>query len=559
MRVLQKWLRNSRFICTQSSILLALRCVVVSTSLTHKLHFLQHHPLSSSSSLALKSISSTSNQHSFTVDYLIKSCGFPPEKALSASKYVNFKTPDQPDSVLAFFRNHGFTEIQISLLIRRLTRLLLSDPDKTLLPKIEFFHSKGFSTQEISKILSAAPRVLRRNLENQIIPSYNFLKEFLKSEAKTNAAIKHFARILLYDLHINVAPNIEALREIGVPESNIVALLTNLPGAFTASTDRFKEIVEEVKKMGFNPEKMTFALAIGAVKGMSKSTWEKKVEVYKKWGLSEDEILVAFGKQPQFMVISEDKIMGIMDFFVNKMGWESSIVVRTPVLVGLSLKRRIIPRCLVYQILLSKGLIKKDFGLIQMLVSPESYILQKYVKKYEKEAPELLKLYQEKLNLSKFKEIVEEVKKMGFNPTTMMFGITIYALRAMSESTWEKKVEVYKKWGLSVAFVKPPRCMVASEDKIMGMMDFFVNEMGRESSIIARSPVRVSLSLERRIIPRFFVYQSPLSKGLIKKDFGLIKMLVSPESYFLKNFVKKYEEEAPELSKFYQEKLNLSK
>ncbi|XP_059635402.1 transcription termination factor MTERF2, chloroplastic-like [Cornus florida] len=379
-----------------------LRCVVVSTSpitTTHKLHFLQLYSLSSSS--ALKSISTTSNQRSFTVDYLIKSCGFPPVKGLSASKHINFNTPDKPDSVLALFRNHGFTETQVSLLLRKYPRVLLFDPETTVFPKIEFFHSKGFSTQDIAKLLSTAPEVLRRSLETRIIPSYNFLKELLKSQEKTNAAIKHFARLLLYDLHISVAPNIEALREIGVPESNIVTFFTNQPRALTASTDRFKEIVEEVKKMGFNPEKMLFVIAVGALKGMSKSNWEKKVEVYKKQGLSEEEILVAFKKNPWCMVASEEKITGIMDFFVSKMGWESSIVVRYPGLILLSLERRIIPRCSVYQILLSKGLLRKKFSLNWMLVSSESQFLNKFVKKYEEEAAELLKLYQEKLNPSK--------------------------------------------------------------------------------------------------------------------------------------------------------------
>ncbi|XP_059654573.1 transcription termination factor MTERF2, chloroplastic-like [Cornus florida] len=376
------------------------RCFVVSTSPSQKLHFLQNYSLSSSSS-TLKSTSTTSNQHSFTVDYLVKSCGLPPEKALSASNYITIKTPDKPDSVLAFFSNHGFTEIQITLLIRRLPQVLMSNPENTFLPKIEFFQSKGVSTQDTAKILSTTPAVLRRSLENQIIPSYNFFKEFLKSEEKTNATIKRCAVLLLLDLHTSVAPNIEALREIGMPESIIVNFLTNQPHAFTPNADRFKEILEEVKKMGFNPTKVMFGLAIHALRAMTKSTWEKKVEVYKKWGLSEDQILVAFGKQPWFMIVSVEKIMGIMDFFVNKMGWESSIVVRYPGLILLSLERRIIPRCLVYQILLSKGLLQNKFSLYGMLSSSESQFLNKFVEKYEEEAPELLKLYQEKLNLSK--------------------------------------------------------------------------------------------------------------------------------------------------------------
>ncbi|XP_059654569.1 uncharacterized protein LOC132301322 [Cornus florida] len=199
------------------------------------------------------------------------------EEALSASKYITIKTPNKPDSVFTFFSSHGFTKIQISLLIRRYPRVLMSDPESTLFPKIEFFHSKGFLAQEIAKILSTTPEVLRRSLENHIIPSYNFLKELLKSEEKTIAAIKHCARLLLFDLHISVAPNIESLREIDVSESIIVAFFAKQPQAFTPNADRFKEIVEEVKKMGFNPTTMMFDIAIHALGAMSKSNWEKKV------------------------------------------------------------------------------------------------------------------------------------------------------------------------------------------------------------------------------------------------------------------------------------------
>ncbi|KAI8005001.1 hypothetical protein LOK49_LG08G03166 [Camellia lanceoleosa] len=167
------------------------------------------------------------------------------------------------------------------------------------------------------------------------------------------------------------------------------------------SCDRFREIVKEVEEMGFNPLRTKFVIAIHAFRAMSKSTWEKKVEVYKKWGLSEDDILLGFGKRPWCMIASEHKISGVMDFFVNKMGLESSFVVRRPALISLSLEKRIVPRCEVYKVLLSKGLIKdNDVSLMRMLISPENWFLNRVVYRHEEEAPKLLKLYKEKLALA---------------------------------------------------------------------------------------------------------------------------------------------------------------
>ncbi|XP_028053244.1 uncharacterized protein LOC114257661 [Camellia sinensis] len=256
----------------------------LSLSTYNNLYFIQIHPFSSSSS------ETTPNQHSFAVNYFINSCGFPLEKALSASNYVELETPNKPDSVLAFLENHGFTKTQISNLVRKYPPVILCDPEKTLLPKFQFF----------------------------------------KSKEETISAIKRNGELLLVDLQACALPNVEILREANVPDAKILLMLKFMPRAFNSTSDRFRKIVNEVKKMGFNPSKLNFVLAVHAFKSMSKSTWGKKVEVYRKWGLSEDDILVSFGKYPWCMIASEHKIMRVMDFLVNKMGWESSLVARSP-------------------------------------------------------------------------------------------------------------------------------------------------------------------------------------------------------------------------------------
>ena len=75
--------------------------------------------------------------------------------------------------------------------------------------------------------------------------------------------------------------------------------------------------------MGFNPSTMKFAKALHVLQAMSKSTWERKVNVYQKWGLSGDQICLAFRRNTWCMAVSEDKIMRVMEFLVNKMGMES--------------------------------------------------------------------------------------------------------------------------------------------------------------------------------------------------------------------------------------------
>jgi mTERF domain-containing protein len=98
------------------------------------------------------------------------------------------------------------------------------------------------------------------------------------------------------------------------------------------------------------------------------------------------------------MMLSEKKIMKGLDFFVNKMGWPSKEIVHCPVILFLSLEKRIIPRCKVIQVLWSKGLIKKDISLNTVLLPVEKRFLERFVTKFEEEVPQLLSVYEGKVD-----------------------------------------------------------------------------------------------------------------------------------------------------------------
>ncbi|KAI9193827.1 hypothetical protein LWI28_000513 [Acer negundo] len=360
----------------------------------------QHFP----SSIFIKCISTAaSNQHSFTVSYLINSCGFSLKTALSASKTVNFNSPEKPDSVIAFLKSHGFSETQISKVIRTRPCLLCANPKKTLLPKLELFYSKGISSPELAKILSVCPDLLCRSIEKHIVPSFNYLNDFLKSSEKTVALIKHSPHLLHLNLETCLVPNLNVLRDKGVPESNIFMFLRYWPRMFRTSSDTFRNTVEVVKDLGFSPLSSNFVLAI-VVKGVGRIKWETKVNLYKRWGWSEEEFLAAFVKYPICMMASLDKITAVMEFLVNKMHLEPSAIAKHPYVISLSMEKSFIPRGAVIQFLLSKGLIKEENTYtFSAFKCSEKFFLNKFVNSYE-EAPQLLKLYEEKMGVSKMTE-----------------------------------------------------------------------------------------------------------------------------------------------------------
>ncbi|KAI4306689.1 hypothetical protein L6164_029944 [Bauhinia variegata] len=163
----------------------------------------------------------------------------------------------------------------------------------------------------------------------------------------------------------------------------------------TRKHEGFKEIVAEVREMGFNVMMGQFVMAVAILTKISKSTWARKVDLYKRWGWSDDETLAAFGRFPMYMCYSEDKIEKTMDFFVNQMGIESSTIARYPALLSYSFHKRIVPRASVIQVLLSKGLVK-ELPFPTMFYSSEEVFLDKFITCQGNEADELLKLYQAK-------------------------------------------------------------------------------------------------------------------------------------------------------------------
>ncbi|XP_057433953.1 uncharacterized protein LOC130726669 [Lotus japonicus] len=334
---------------------------------------------------------SSSKQHSFTTNYLINNLTFSPETASKLSTRVRLKNSDQPNSVLALFRTHGFSNTQLSKIIQTFPKLLSFNPNKTVLPKFNFLLSKGASTSDLVQIVTKNPSVLKQGLANTITPCYDFLKRFLVSDESTIYSIK-YCPCLIYSKLPSI--NVQLLLQNGVPESRIAFLLRSYFYSACKQPDVFKKVVEEVKGLGFNPKSTHFIVAV-TTKLMGSSLWERKVDLYKKWGWSEEVIGSAFLRNPCCMWTSMDKIEAVMEFWVNGIGWDSLMLAKYPVLFTSSLEKKIIPRAFVLQFLQSRGLIK-DVKSAPFKLTDDMF-LQKFVNCFEEEASHLLKLYEEKM------------------------------------------------------------------------------------------------------------------------------------------------------------------
>jgi mTERF domain-containing protein len=348
--------------------------------LLHPTHFLK--PFSTTTT-------SDSDQLSFTVSYLTNTCGLSPNKALKASKLIRFNTPNKPDSVIAFFKTHGFSNDQIQSIIHRAPVLLNFDPIKTILPKFQFLSSKGASPSEIVDTVTRAPNFLRASLEKQLIPAFELVRSFCPSNQK---AINSIIACPTSISDIRMKPNIQLLLDFGATPASIYRLLTTRPSIICSSD--WRKVLEEIKELGFDPSSYKFCMALLAKRAITKSQWDAKVGALKSWGCSEDEIFNAFKKQPNIMLRSPDKLNAVMRFWIKQFGWDPLLLMSAPGLFGFSIEKRLIPRASVVQYLLSKGLLKKDASLVTPFYLTDELFRQRYVNRFKEEAYRLLKLYQ---------------------------------------------------------------------------------------------------------------------------------------------------------------------
>ncbi|XP_058723466.1 uncharacterized protein LOC131595189 [Vicia villosa] len=347
---------------------------------------------------SLKSHSSTTSpqQNQFTISYLVTNFGFSLETATKASKRVHFTTSEKPDSVIAIFRNFGFSDSQISFIVSKAPNILTCDPHKRILSKFEFLLLKGASNSDVVEIVVRSPRILYSSLENCIIPTFELVRRFFPSNEKV---IEYILKCRCFFGHRNFVNNVKLLLDIGVTDSNIRYLLLETPSIFLIHDMR--SALGMIKTIGFNdPSNVNFCLALLADRAMS----ESKVIVFKKWGWSDEMILEAFRKRPLCHLSSTEKINKVMRFWVNELGWCSSTLAKKPDIFSYSLENRIIPRASVVSYLISKGLIEKNVELSTPFAVKEKVFLEKYVQCFEEERHNLLKLYHEKMDGKKIKE-----------------------------------------------------------------------------------------------------------------------------------------------------------
>ncbi|KAI4311303.1 hypothetical protein MLD38_036209 [Melastoma candidum] len=336
------------------------------------------------------------NARSQTASYLVSALGLSPESALASTRWFPAVNPKEAAKAVGALEELGFTQSQIASFVLKFPRALSPVSLKTILPKIEFLRSRGASSAEVASIVSRCPRILDRSLERHIVPTFEMISRFMESDSQAIVILMRCAGIWYFGTMSVFATNCQALAAAGVPDNVVRCMLRRQPNCLLTARGKFDSALEKVKSIGIDPLKNKFVMSLSVLINLADSTWKRKVSMFGRWGWSEEDTLRAFERYPNCMLLSEKKLGETMEFFVNEMGLEPSYFITNPILLSLSFKNRIVPRCLVVRALISKKLVQR-FSPTTALMTSNTYFVEKFLSPYSAEHPSLLLLYQEKL------------------------------------------------------------------------------------------------------------------------------------------------------------------
>eukprot|EP01018_Ginkgo_biloba_P036419 Gb_03682 [translate_table: standard] len=303
--------------------------------------------------------------------YLQKSCGLSEKQANLASKsLLHLKSTKNPDQVLAFLKERGFTDAPIQRLVANCPKVLTLRIHTTLQPKLRVFEDLGIVGTELGYLISRDPELLR-----------NVAKVVMRE-----------TRIVYINIEKKLKPKLSLLQSHGIKGKVLCSLLFMKPELFFCKETAIRDVIKTVEKLGVPPHSGMFPHAVFALSCMSKKTLEGRIKFLVGLGLSEEEVLQTFRRSPYILATSEKKLQCHMDFIVNTLNYEPSVIMSYPQFFMSSMEGKILPRYRWLQMLRSMQQPIDSYSVMNMLSTSEKQFLDMYKYKYD-ESSRLYELY----------------------------------------------------------------------------------------------------------------------------------------------------------------------
>lgn len=148
------------------------------------------------------------------------------------------------------------------------------------------------------------------------------------------------------------------------------------------------------------------------------------------------------------------------------------------------------------------------------------------------------------------------IDKLGVPQDSPMFRYALMAFAFQSQEKIDRKMGILEMLGWSqddvlTAVRKMPSMLTMSEERMQTTVNFLTRDVGLEIPYIARRPVLVMYSYERRLLPRHSLLNILNAKGLLYPELDFYTVITLTEKKFLYKYVHPYEKSIPGLAATY--------
>nr|XP_043636139.1 uncharacterized protein LOC122607268 [Erigeron canadensis]XP_043636140.1 uncharacterized protein LOC122607268 [Erigeron canadensis] len=335
--------------------------------------------------------------HSAVVEFLMDSVGFTRETAIAASNKVpSLKSTKNPELVINIFKQYGLDNTHMKQIISCAPKILNCRPNTNLEPKFRFFRDNGFSGSDLVDLIKRNPYLLVAGLDTHIIPFIGIIRKLVGTNEEAMEVVKKSKSLFLITSPAylkKMSSNVFELQNRGLSNKKIVYLVSTHPRIVVLTPLVFRHRIGWiVEKLGIPETSPMFVYAIAATVGSSKLSLEKKLDILRSYKWGEEEIATFVRTFPTYFGYSEAKICDALNFFMKDLRFAPAYLVTNNFLLGLSLEKRVKPRCKVWEMLKDKKLIPSKPSLASLLVYSELKFL-KFLERFENELPGLIETY----------------------------------------------------------------------------------------------------------------------------------------------------------------------
>ncbi|KAH0714865.1 hypothetical protein KY284_007770 [Solanum tuberosum] len=277
-------------------------------------------------------------------------------------------------------------------------------------------NSLGFSTKEaistsakMKTLGSSSPKLLFCDIDTTLKPKIKVLLQLNLSGSDLVTLIGK-SDFLRRGLHTTIKPTLDYLRELLGTHDSVAMLLKKEPRCLLRNPVCLQRVVHQAENIFHIPRgSRMFLHGIAALVPHHESTLERKLDIYRSFGLSHSDICTMVRKLPSCLTSSEAKIRITLEFFMNELGYEPSYLASHAPLLKHSLEKRIMPRNEIFKFLKENQLIKRKLSLYTVMSTSEAVFQKKYLLPFRKKMPELYDLY---IEVARQREVSTVVKAM---------------------------------------------------------------------------------------------------------------------------------------------------